>query len=76
MTLNNILPRLEICFREKIDELFQELPNVFGTGDDVLIAGFSDMGRDHDASFNNLKFNKDKYLFRCASMPFFSDEIL
>ena len=48
------------------------MPNVFGIADDILIAGFHDLGRDHDATIDkvlricrkvNLKPNKDKYLF-------------
>ena len=41
-------------FLRKIDELFQGLPNVFGTADNILIAGFDDMGRDHDVIFNKV----------------------
>ena len=72
-------------YQKKIDELFQGLPNVFSIADDILIAGFSDMIRDHDAMLNkvlrkcrkaNLKLNKDKYLFKCTSIPIFSEIIL
>ena len=54
---------------EKMDELFQGLPSVFGISDDILIAGFNDMGRDYDATLNkvlricrqaSLQLNKDK----------------
>ena len=37
-------------FQRKKDELFQGLPNVFGIVDNILIAEFDDMGRDHDAT--------------------------
>ena len=54
-------------FQRKIDELFLGLPNVFGIADDILIEGFDEMGRAHDATLNkvlricrwaNLKLNK------------------
>ena len=66
--------------QRKIDELFQGLPNVFGIADDILIAEFDDLGRDHDAILDkvlriyrqaNQKLNKDKCLFRCTSIPLF-----
>ena len=53
---------------------------MFGIGDDILIAGFSDLGRDHDIILDmilrlckeaNLRLNSDKCLFRCPSIPFF-----
>ena len=40
--------------QRKIDELFHRLPNMLATLDDILIAGFNDIGRDHDAAVNNL----------------------
>ena len=57
---------------------------VFGIADDILIAGFDDMGRDHDATLIsvlricrqvNLKLNKDKCLFQCTCIPFFGKVI-
>ena len=36
-------------FQKRIDELFRGMPNVFGIADDILIAGFNEQGRDHDA---------------------------
>ena len=65
-------------FHRRTDQLFQGLLNVFGIADEILIAGFSDLGRDHDATLAkvlricrkaNLKLNKDKYFCRCTSMP-------
>ena len=41
-------------FQRKIDELFQGLAKVFGIMDGILIAGFTDMSRDHDASLNKI----------------------
>ena len=54
-------------FQRKMDELFQGQSNVFGIADNILIAGFDDMGRYHNATLNkmqrvcrwtNLKLNK------------------
>ena len=35
-------------FQKKIDEMFSDIPNVFGIADDSLIAGFDADGRHHD----------------------------
>ena len=35
-------------FQRKTDEIFKELPNVFGTADDILVAWHDNDGRDHD----------------------------
>ena len=32
----------------KIDDIFQELHNIFGIADDILIVGYDDDGKDHD----------------------------
>ena len=53
---------------------------MFGISDDILIAEFDDMGRDHNAPLNKvfrkcrqayLKHNEEKCLFQCTSIPFF-----
>ena len=53
---------------------------MFGIADDIVIAGFDDMGRDHDATldkvlricrYTSLKLNKGKCLFRCTKILFF-----
>ena len=31
----------------KIDEIFKDLPNVFGIADDILIVGYDNDGKDH-----------------------------
>ena len=71
-------------FQRKIDKLFNDIPNVFGIADDILIAGFHADGRDHDASLEqvlqrcrqaNLKQNKERCLFRQTCIPFFSEVI-
>ena len=35
-------------FQRKIDEIFKDLPNVFGIADDILAVGYDDDGKDHD----------------------------
>ena len=54
-------------FQKKIDELFSGTPNVFGTADDISIAGFNEQSKDHNEKLNkvllicrqaNLKLNK------------------
>ena len=71
-------------FQHKIDEIFNDMPNVFGITDDILVIGYDEDGADHDAAVNkvlrwcrevNLKLNKDKCHFRCTSIPFFSKVI-
>ena len=71
-------------FQKKIDELFSSMQKVFGIADDILIAGFSKQGRDHNKTLDkvlwicrqeNLKLNKDKCLFACTSIPFFAKVI-
>ena len=66
-------------FRRKTDEIFKELPNVFGIADDILIVGYDDNGRDHDNLLRrlleicregSLNLNKDKCHFRWPSVPF------
>ena len=35
-------------FQHKIDEIFSDMPNVFGITDDILFIGYSKNGADHD----------------------------
>ena len=35
-------------FQRKIDEIFKDLPNVFGMADDILVVGYEADGKDHD----------------------------
>ena len=71
-------------FQCKIDEFFNDMPNVFGITDDNLVIGYDENRADHDkAVFNmlrqcqevNLKLNKDKCHFRCTSIPFLSEVV-
>ena len=35
-------------FQRKMDEIFKDLPNVFGIADDILVLGYDVDGKDHD----------------------------
>ena len=72
-------------FQWKIDEIFNDMPNVFGTVDNTLIVGYDNDGRDHDEAVQkmlqwcskvNLKLNKDNCHFRCMTIPFLREVIL
>ena len=65
--------------QKKIDDIFSSMFNVFSIADDILVAGFDELGRDHNMVLDkvlrkcrqeNLKLNKSKFLFRCTSIPF------
>ena len=67
-------------FQHKIGEIFNDMPNVFGIADGILVIGYHKDRADHDkAVYNvlrwcqdvNLKLNKDRCHFRCTSIPFF-----
>ena len=67
-----------------MDKLLNGQPNVFGIADDILIAGFDNVGRDHDETVDkvleicrkaDLKLNKDKCHSRCTSILFFGEGI-
>ena len=71
-------------FQRKIDEIFNDIPNVFGITDDILAVGYEDDGRDHYETVQkalqrcrkaNLKLKKDKCHFRCTSVTFFGEVI-
>ena len=71
-------------FQCKMDETFKNLPNAFGTADDILDVGYDIVGKDYDEMLQqvlqicrqvSLKLNKDKCCFRCTSAPFFSEVI-
>ena len=71
-------------FQRKIDEIFNDTPNVFGTADNILVIGYDKDRADHDkAVYNvlsqcqdvNLKLNKDKCHLRCTSIPFFGEVV-
>ena len=65
--------------QHKIDEIFNDIPNVFGIVDDILVKRFDEDGTDHDTAVHkvlrwckevNLKLNKHKCHIRCTSIPF------
>ena len=67
-------------FQCKIDEIFNDMPTVFGIAEDILVIRYDKDGTDHEkAVYNvlrqcqdvNLKVNKDRCHFRCISIPFF-----
>ena len=71
-------------FQCKIDETFNDIPNVFGIADDILVIGYDKDGTDHDKTIYkvlkccqdvNLKLNKEKFHFRCMAIPFFGEVV-
>ena len=63
-------------FQCKIDEIFNDMPNVFSIADDILVIGYDKDGVDHDEAVYkilkqcqdvNLELNKEKCHFRCMS---------
>ena len=72
-------------FQCKINEIFNNMPNVFGIADNIFVIGYEKDGADHhEAVYSvlkwcqdvNLKLNKDKCHFRCMSIPFFGEVVL
>ena len=70
--------------QHKIDEIFNDIPNVFGIADNILVLGYDKDRADHDGAVYrilrycqdvNLKLNKDKCHFRCTLIPFFSEVV-
>ena len=65
-------------FQHKIDKIFNNMPNVFGIADDILVTGYNKNGAD-EAVYSvlrqcqevNLTLNKEKCHFRCTSILFF-----
>ena len=72
-------------FQCKIDEIFSDMPNIFGILDDILFMGYDGNGAEHDVAVHkvlqrceevNVKLNKEKCHFRCTSIPFFGEVTL
>ena len=72
-------------FQCKIDKIFNDMPNIFGIADDILVIDYDNDGTDHDAMMCKvlqrceeviLKLNKEKCHFRCTCIPFFREVIL
>ena len=66
-------------FQRKIDNTFEDLPNVLSISDNILVVGYEADGKDHDETLKrvlhmfrqvNLRLNKDCCHFRCTSVPF------
>ena len=58
------------------------MPTVFSIADDILIAGFNEIGIGHNATLDKVpricreaNLNKEKCLFRFTSIPFFGEII-
>ena len=48
-------------FQCKMDKIFNDMPNVFGIADDILVIGYDKDGADHDeAIYKGLKWCQDK----------------
>ena len=67
---------------QKIDEMVKELPNICVIANDMLIVHYDDYGADHERIVHRVlqicrkehwKLDKDKYHFRCTSVPFFGE---
>ena len=41
-------------FQCKIDEIFSDMPNIFGIVDDILVIGYNENGADHDAAVHKV----------------------
>ena len=68
--------------QQKIDEIFKDLPNVFGITDEIL--NYNTDGKDQNKTlcqvlqlcrYVNLKLNKDKCHLWCTSVLFFGEVI-
>ena len=71
-------------FQHKINEIFNDMSNVFSIADNILVIGYDKDGADHDEAVYkvlkwcqdvNLKLNREKCHFRCMSIPFFGDVV-
>ena len=71
-------------FQQKNNVIFKDLPNMFGTADDILIIANDADCRDHKRTLKkvkqifcqeNLKLNKNKCNFMCTTIPFFEKVI-
>ena len=71
-------------FQCKIDEIFNDMPNIFGIADDILVIGYDNDGTDYYETVHkmlqrckevNLKLNKEKCHFRCTSISCFGEVI-
>ena len=47
-------------FQRKIDESFNDMPNVFGITDDILVVGYEDNDKDHNKTVQKLLQDAEK----------------
>ena len=67
-------------FQRKIDETITELPNLFGTADDILVVGYDYKGTDHHRSLcrvfqiceKETKVQQRQMQFQMHQCPFLS----
>ena len=71
-------------YQGQMDKMFGDIPGVFGIADDLVIAGWDTDGRDHDETLKlvlerarqkHARFNDEKMVVRCKSIPFFGHVI-
>ena len=71
-------------FQHKIDEICNNMPNIFGIADDILMIRYDKNGADqYEAVYSmlrhcqdvNLRLNKEKCHLKCTSVPFFGEVV-
>ena len=69
-------------FQQKLDSIFNSIPNVSGIADDLIVAGATE--EEHDAAFtklmetarkNNVRFNSSKLQFKHKKVNFYGHTI-
>ena len=67
-------------FQRQIDATFGDIEGVTGIADDLIIYGFDDDRKDHEATFHavlnrarqtGVKFNREKMVISTRKIPFF-----
>ena len=71
-------------FQQKLDEIFKDIPKIFGIEDDIQILEYDADGRDHKRTIrqvikicfqDNLKLNKSNCHLTCMKIPFLGEAI-
>ena len=66
--------------QRKVDETFGNIPGVTGIVDNIVVVGYQEDGKDHDANLKavleraretGIKLNPDKLKVKCKKIPFF-----
>ena len=74
----------QTCSKKKIDEIFKELPNFFGTADDILVVDITQIEQINDEILKgvmkicrkeNLRLNMHKYHLNYMAIPFFGEKV-